>query len=259
MCRLAACADCGLPSWAGCGGHIDAALAGVAPAARCPAWASPAGTCGFVVRRVPNDGACLFAAVDLLLSGGAPSAGGAARLRAAAAAALEADAPGGAFSDAALGEPRAAYAARLRDETFWGGGVELALLARATRASIAVASLAGARAGVPLALTVHEEPGAAPRVYLLHTGAHYDALARGGGAGAFADAAAWPAHDAAALAAAERARAAAAAAPPPRAPPRVACGGCGAVVAADAFAAHCADVAHADDFAFDCAAVADAA
>lgn len=35
MCRRITCSKCGKPTWAGCGQHIEQALAGVAPADRC--------------------------------------------------------------------------------------------------------------------------------------------------------------------------------------------------------------------------------
>ena len=35
MCRRVACRKCGRPTWAGCGLHIEQALAGVPPAERC--------------------------------------------------------------------------------------------------------------------------------------------------------------------------------------------------------------------------------
>lgn len=36
MCRQVTCKTCGKPTWAGCGQHIDEALAGVPRSARCP-------------------------------------------------------------------------------------------------------------------------------------------------------------------------------------------------------------------------------
>lgn len=38
MCSKVACRECGKPSWAGCGQHIESALRGVAIADRCPGW-----------------------------------------------------------------------------------------------------------------------------------------------------------------------------------------------------------------------------
>lgn len=39
MCKKVTCAKCGKPTWAGCGQHIEQALAGVAVADRCPGHA----------------------------------------------------------------------------------------------------------------------------------------------------------------------------------------------------------------------------
>ena len=36
MCRRVACRTCGKPTWAGCGQHVNEALAGVPAAERCP-------------------------------------------------------------------------------------------------------------------------------------------------------------------------------------------------------------------------------
>ncbi|ETV83106.1 hypothetical protein H257_04834 [Aphanomyces astaci] len=38
MCRKIDCSVCHKPTWAGCGQHIDSALANVAVADRCPSW-----------------------------------------------------------------------------------------------------------------------------------------------------------------------------------------------------------------------------
>ncbi len=38
MCKKVECSSCGKQTWAGCGQHIDTALAGVAVADRCPGW-----------------------------------------------------------------------------------------------------------------------------------------------------------------------------------------------------------------------------
>ncbi len=35
MCQRVTCAECGKPTWAGCGQHIEDALVGVAPEDRC--------------------------------------------------------------------------------------------------------------------------------------------------------------------------------------------------------------------------------
>lgn len=50
MCQRISCEECGKPTWAGCGEHIEDALEGVAMADRCPghetAAAAPSGFLG---------------------------------------------------------------------------------------------------------------------------------------------------------------------------------------------------------------------
>ncbi len=36
MCQRVTCTTCGKPTWAGCGNHVEQALAGVPVAERCP-------------------------------------------------------------------------------------------------------------------------------------------------------------------------------------------------------------------------------
>jgi len=36
MCQKVTCSMCGKPTWAGCGDHIEEALAGVSASERCP-------------------------------------------------------------------------------------------------------------------------------------------------------------------------------------------------------------------------------
>ena len=40
MCRKVTCDTCGKPTWAGCGQHVEQALAGVPKAARCQGHAA---------------------------------------------------------------------------------------------------------------------------------------------------------------------------------------------------------------------------
>lgn len=40
MCRRVTCKTCGKPTWAGCGEHIEQALAGVPKGDRCPGHAA---------------------------------------------------------------------------------------------------------------------------------------------------------------------------------------------------------------------------
>lgn len=40
MCMKTSCRECGKPTWAGCGRHIESALRGIPEADRCPGWKS---------------------------------------------------------------------------------------------------------------------------------------------------------------------------------------------------------------------------
>jgi hypothetical protein len=55
MCRQVTCSTCGKATWAGCGQHIDEALAGVPAAQRCPGHEAAAtrsgGVFGMFTRR----------------------------------------------------------------------------------------------------------------------------------------------------------------------------------------------------------------
>ncbi|HVO29654.1 MAG TPA: hypothetical protein VMV18_02920 [bacterium] len=42
MCQRIKCSECGKPTWAGCGRHIEGALAGVPKEARCKCGETPA-------------------------------------------------------------------------------------------------------------------------------------------------------------------------------------------------------------------------
>ena len=42
MCRRVTCRECGKATWAGCGQHIEQALAGVPKSQRCPGHEKPA-------------------------------------------------------------------------------------------------------------------------------------------------------------------------------------------------------------------------
>jgi hypothetical protein len=43
MCQRITCSTCGKPTWAGCGQHVEQALAGVPSAQRCQGHASESG------------------------------------------------------------------------------------------------------------------------------------------------------------------------------------------------------------------------
>ena len=241
MCRKVACVACHRPTWAGCGQHIAATLADTPEDSRCPGWSAVGGTCGFIKQGIANDGNCLFTAVDWLLSGEARS-DASSRQRAAVAAHLLADP--GTYTEAVLGALPAQYAARVALDGEWGGETELAALAALTQHCLAVVSYAP---GAPASLLLYgaQHP---TRAYLAYSGQHYDALTRGGAA-TFAEGAALPALDAAALALGESLRAAA--------KPRklIKCCECGAVIDSEAAEQHGAKVQHTEEWCYDFEAV----
>lgn len=51
MCRRVTCTTCGKPTWAGCGQHVEQALAGVPQAERCPGHAAGEKAPGATTRR----------------------------------------------------------------------------------------------------------------------------------------------------------------------------------------------------------------
>lgn len=239
MCRLVPCTCCTRPTWEGCGQHRDAVLSDVAEVERCPGW--KVGTCGFVRQRVPNDGACLYTAVDLLHSDGTVRADASPRLRALVAESLlrHPDAHG----EAVLGAPLAAYVAELRLETSWGGEVEIRALAAELDVTIAVVPLQTPPA-MPLALLLHG--AGARRMYLAYTGSHYDPLLRASGQTLFS--ADLDEHDRAALALGEALRAKGEGAP--KAVKMIKCLGCAAIVRAEDAKRHGEEVAHDDEWCF---------
>ncbi len=50
MCRRVSCSTCGKPTWAGCGDHVEEALAGVPTTDRCPGHADDPRPEGFLSR-----------------------------------------------------------------------------------------------------------------------------------------------------------------------------------------------------------------
>jgi len=112
---------------------------------------------------VPADNSCLFTAVGWLLS----LAADAPALRRACAAAVLADPA--AFSSAVLGRAPADYAAHICRSATWGGGIELAVLARAHATELAAVEV---RSGT--LYVFGEGAGFSKRAYLVFDGMHYD-------------------------------------------------------------------------------------
>jgi hypothetical protein len=234
MCRKVACLGCAQPTWEGCGQHIEGVLSDTPPALRCPSWSTPDATCGFVRQRVPNDGNCLYTAIDLAARGGGECPPDASpRLRALAAATI-AGAPE-TYTPEVLGAPTAAYLAALQQDTVHGGEVELTALSAALALGLAVVDLTTPPAQ-PVALRLYN--AAAPRrAFLVYTGTHYDALRRGACLVFEEGATTLAAQGAAACALGERLRAKGEGTP--KMVKRVRCSACAAVMEQSLFQAHC--------------------
>lgn len=246
MCRKVTCLGCAKPTWEGCGQHIESVLSDCPPADRCAAWTLPGATCGFQRQRVPNDGNCLFYAIDLLANSGAVLEDASPRLRQACAAAI-ASAPAS-YPAEVLGAAPEAYTAALLTDATYGGELELNLLSAHLGLGLCVVDLTP-RPPHPASLRVYN--AAAPRrAFLLYTGTHYDALLRGTHHVLEGTPEALDAHGAAALALGERLRAKGEGAAKPV--KRVRCCGCQAVMDEALFGAHAASVEHGEDFDFMC-------
>lgn len=75
------------------------------------------------------------------------------------------------WDEAMLGKPRSEYIDFITDPKRWGGQVEISILAAAFRAEIAVVEVQSGRCDV-----FGEGSGYTKRVYLLHSGIHFDAV-----------------------------------------------------------------------------------
>lgn len=117
---------------------------------------------------MPDDNSCLFHGVAYLLdSKTAPNA-----LRQIVAKEVR-DNPTK-WDEATLGKPRSDYIDFISDPKRWGGQVEIAIFAAAYRAEIAVVEVQSGRCDV-----YGEGAGYTRRVYLLHSGIHFDAVTIG--------------------------------------------------------------------------------
>jgi hypothetical protein len=201
---------------------------------------------------VPNDGNCLYYAIDVLSNSGAVLEDASPRLRQACAAAI-ASAPAS-YPAEVLGAAPEAYTASLLTDATYGGELELNLLSAHLGLGLCVVDLTP-RPPHPASLRVYNS-NAPRRAFLVYTGTHYDALRRGGvGGGHVLEGSpeSLEAHGAAALALGERLRAAGEGAP--KAVKLVRCCGCQAVMDETLFGAHAAQVEHGEDFDFMCEAV----
>ena len=125
-----------------------------------------------LVRRViPADNSCLFAAIAHAFEGAEGRRKRADELRRVVADAVLADPDE--YSEAVLGKPPAEYVKWIRDSAHWGGGIEIAVLARHFGMEIAAFDIQTQRVDV-----FGQGCGYTSRAYLLYDGIHYDLIVR---------------------------------------------------------------------------------
>lgn len=123
---------------------------------------------GAQVAKMPDDNSCLFHSIAFLLD---PSKRPEA-LRDVVAQQVRSDPTQ--WNEAILGKPRAEYLSFITDPRRWGGQVEIAIFASAFRSEIAVVEVQTGRCDV-----FGEGCGYPRRIYLLHSGIHFDAVTFG--------------------------------------------------------------------------------
>lgn len=125
---------------------------------------------------VPADNTCLFTAVGFCVDGGRMDRG--AHYRTLVADAISSASADLELSEAELGQPPEEYAAYMRGKDVWGGGIELAVLAKLLRTEVCAVEIRSGRA-----YNFGEGRGYPSRILLVFDGVHYDALVRQGGPG----------------------------------------------------------------------------
>ena len=143
-----------------------------APAMAAPAMA--AGTDGerLVRRVIPADNSCLFAAVAHAMEGSAGRRVRADGLRRIVAEAVKADG-GLMYGEAVLGQPVEAYMKWIMQDSSWGGGIELAILADHYGVELTALDVQSLRVDA-----FGSGKGYANRALVLYDGIHYDLIVR---------------------------------------------------------------------------------
>ena len=125
-----------------------------------------------LVRRViPADNSCLFAAVAHAFEGAEGRRKRADGLRGIVAEAVLADPIE--YSEAMLGRPPSEYCKWIQDSDQWGGGIEIAILAKHFASEIAAFDIQTCRCDV-----FGQGLGYTTRAYLLYDGVHYDLIVK---------------------------------------------------------------------------------
>ena len=204
----------------------------------------------FIRLRVPPDNSCLFTAVDCLLHSGVFRENAAADMRALCIERIKGDHE--TYSDLYLGQRSADYCDWLSLSTSWGGEVEIIILAELNNIQISIVQME------TLSILTYSPPfvagqGNIPRIFLLYTGQHYDALMdEKNSTYTFADDDS-EVVELLALSCAESYKKAWDDGLRTRNRKRIKCLGCQAILMnAQMFQEHCNSTEHADNFAYDC-------
>jgi len=131
-----------------------------------PAPANRAGSGGAAqIQKMPDDNSCLFHGIGFLLDPSRqPNS-----LRQLVANEVQSNPVQ--WDEATLGKPRAEYIAFIQDPLRWGGQVELNIFSSAYKTEIGVVEVQSGRCDI-----YGEGSGYTKRVYLLHSGLHFDAV-----------------------------------------------------------------------------------
>lgn len=117
---------------------------------------------------MPDDNSCLFHGIAYLLDSSRPPNS----LRQIVASEVQANPSQ--WDEATLGKPRQEYVDFITNPIRWGGQVELAILSSAYKAEIGVVEVQSGRCDI-----YGEGSGYRRRVYLIHSGIHFDAISFG--------------------------------------------------------------------------------
>ncbi|KAL5332811.1 hypothetical protein BJX70DRAFT_382915 [Aspergillus crustosus] len=124
----------------------------------------------FIVRVMPDDNSCLFRAVNTAVLGGEDAM---VELRSIVAEEIQKNP--GQWSAAILGKPRNDYCRWIKNESSWGGGIELEILSRHFDIEICAIDLSN------LQLYKFNEGQSNRRCVLVYSGVHYDTIALAAG------------------------------------------------------------------------------
>lgn len=123
----------------------------------------------FVLRVMPDDNSCLFRAISTALLPGADTM---VELRSTVAETIQSNPD--VYSSAILEQPRDDYCRWIKDETSWGGAIEMSILSKHFDIEICSIDLGNLRID-------HFNEGQNKRCFLVYSGIHYDTIALSAG------------------------------------------------------------------------------